>query len=257
MNLAYEAGRSGSRVLVWDLDPQGGATFLFRVRPRVKGGTRRLVGAKGDLAEHVRACDLPSVHLVPADFSLRHLDLHLDDSRRPTERLADLLSGVAERYDVAILDCPPSISLASESVFGAADALLVPVIPSTLSMRTLSQLSDFLDGSLPLSARRPAVLLHGRRAQAAASGGDGRRPGGLAGRSRGVHSERQCRRADGRRARRRAGVRAHLTCGHGLRRPLGRGVGPAVAVNSSPDRHPPSSLARDCRHVGPVRLPRG
>ena len=155
VNLAYEAGRSGSRVLVWDLDPQGGATFLFRVRPRVKGGTRRLVGAKGDLAEHVRACDLPSVHLVPADFSLRHLDLHLDDSRRPTERLAALLSRVAERYDVALLDCPPSISLVSESVFGAADALLVPVIPSTLSMRTLSQLSDFLDHGQPSP---PAVL---------------------------------------------------------------------------------------------------
>jgi cellulose biosynthesis protein BcsQ len=145
VNLASEAGRSGSRVLVWDLDPQGAATYLFRVQPKVKGGTRRLVGAKGDLVEHIRACDLPSVHLVPADFSLRHLDLHLDGSRRPVERLASLLAGVADRYDVALLDCPPSISLASESVFGAADALLVPVVPSTLSMRTLAQLSAFLE----------------------------------------------------------------------------------------------------------------
>jgi len=144
VNLAREAAVSGSRVLVWDLDPQGAATFFFRIRPKVKGGTERLVGAKGDLLEHVRASDIPGIHVVPADFSLRNLDLHLDGRKRPTERLAALLAGVEARYDVAFLDCPPSISLASESVFGAADALLVPVIPTTLSSRTLQQLADFL-----------------------------------------------------------------------------------------------------------------
>lgn len=154
VNLAREAAVSGSRVLVWDLDPQGAATFFFRIKPKVKGGTERLVGAKGALAEHVRASDLPAVHVVPADFSLRHLDLHLDGSKRPTERLASLLAGVDGRYDLAILDCPPSISLASESVFGAADALLVPVIPTTLSSRTLQQLADFLAGQ----ASAPVLL---------------------------------------------------------------------------------------------------
>ena len=154
VNLAYNAGAQGARVLVWDLDPQGAATYFFRVKPKLKGGTGRLVGGKGELAAHVRATDLPGLHLVPADFSLRHLDLHLDGRRRPTERLADLLDAVSDGYDVAILDCPPSISLASESVFGAADELLVPVIPTTLSSRTLGQLAGFLDGR----PGRPGVL---------------------------------------------------------------------------------------------------
>lgn len=154
VNLAYEASRTGARVLVWDLDPQGAATFFFRVKAKVKGGTERLVGAKGELATHVRATDMSAVHLVPADFSLRHLDLHLEATKRPTARLAGLLAAVGDRYDVALLDCPPSISLASESVFGAADGLLVPVIPTTLSSRTLGQLVQFLDGQ-PSS---PAIL---------------------------------------------------------------------------------------------------
>ena len=144
VNLAHEAARSGSRVLVWDLDPQGAATYFFRVQPKVKGGTRRLVSPKGDLVEHLRAGDNPAVHVMPADFSLRHLDLHLEGGKQPVQRLAELLAGLDGRYDVAILDCPPSISLASESVFGAADALLVPVIPTTLSSRTLHQLAEFL-----------------------------------------------------------------------------------------------------------------
>ena len=164
VNLAFEAARTGSRVLVWDLDPQGAATYFFRVKPALKGGTRRLVGGKGHLSRHVRASDLPSVHVVPADFSLRHLDLHLDGRRRPLERLADLLSGVADRYDVAFLDCPPSISLASESVFGAVDALLVPVIPSTLSMRTLVQLSEFLGRQEPAPVLLPYFsMVDGRK----------------------------------------------------------------------------------------------
>jgi len=43
VNLAFEAARGGARVLVWDLDPQGAATYVFRVRPKVRGGSRRLV----------------------------------------------------------------------------------------------------------------------------------------------------------------------------------------------------------------------
>lgn len=156
VNLAYEAAHGGARVLLWDLDPQGAASFFFRIRPRVKGGAQRLVGDRGELGAHVRATDVPGLHVVPADFSLRHLDLHLDATKRPTERLATLLQPLDTGYDVAFLDCPPGISLASESVFGATGALLVPVVPTTLSARTLTQLAGFLEG-LPGA---PALLPH-------------------------------------------------------------------------------------------------
>jgi len=143
VNLAYEAARTGARVLLWDVDPQGAATFFFRVKPFVRGGAERLV-AKGDLGDHVRATDHAGLHLVPADFSMRLLDLHLDGTKRPTRRIGALLGPLAGRYDVAILDCPPGVTLASESVFGAVDAVLVPTIPTTLSRRTLDQLLEFL-----------------------------------------------------------------------------------------------------------------
>ncbi len=53
-----------------------------------------------------------------------------------------MLAPLADEYDYVFLDCPPSISLVSESVFEAADALLVPLIPATLSSRTFEQLRD-------------------------------------------------------------------------------------------------------------------
>ncbi|MGH9282171.1 MAG: ParA family protein [Acidimicrobiales bacterium] len=163
VNLGYEAARAGARLLVWDLDPQGAASFYFRVRARVKGGTERLVGAKGELADHVRATDVAGLHLVPADFSLRHLDLHLDATKRPTERLGSLLAPLHGHYDLAILDCPPSISLASESVFGAAGGLLVPVVPTTLSARTLDQLAGFLAGQPGAPGLLPHFTMVDRR----------------------------------------------------------------------------------------------
>lgn len=144
VNLAHEAAAAGARVLLWDLDPQGAATFFVRVKPSVKGGAERLVSGAGSLAANIRATDDPAVHIVPADFSLRHLDLELDDTKHPTRRLAELLAPVADGYDVALLDCAPGITLTSENVFDAADALIVPTIPTTLSERTLEQLTRFL-----------------------------------------------------------------------------------------------------------------
>ena len=144
VNLAYEAARGGARCLLWDLDPQGAATYLLRTTPRMKGGAERLVGRKGDLSRHVRGTEFAGLELVPADMSLRYLDLHLSRAKRPAQRISALLSSVRDRYDVAVLDCPPGISLSSDSVITAAEALLVPVIPAPLSARTLDQLSDFL-----------------------------------------------------------------------------------------------------------------
>lgn len=147
VNVAYEAAREGNRVLVWDLDPQGAATFYFRIKPRVKGGGKALVRGTRPLDDAIKATDYDDLDLLPADFSYRNLDLVLDGTRKPTRRLAQLLKPLRREYDLVVLDCPPSISLASESVFTAADALLVPLIPTTLSLRTYDQLERFLDTS--------------------------------------------------------------------------------------------------------------
>jgi chromosome partitioning protein len=145
VNLAYLAARDGHRTLVWDLDPQGAATFLFRVVPKVKGGGRKLLRLRTPVERLIKGTDHDRLDLLPADFSYRHLDLALDAFRRPTERLARVLAPLRREYSYIILDCPPSISLVSESVFRTADSLLVPVIPATLSSRTFEQLAALAD----------------------------------------------------------------------------------------------------------------
>jgi chromosome partitioning protein len=154
VNLAYLAAQDGARTLLWDLDPQGASTYLFRVKPKVKGGARKLVGGKSDVERLIKGTDFERLDLLPADFSYRHMDLALDATKKPTRRLARVLAPLADEYDYVFLDCPPSISLVSESIFEAADALLVPLIPATLSSRTFAQLHEVLD----TSADGPRVL---------------------------------------------------------------------------------------------------
>jgi hypothetical protein len=74
VNLAHLAARSGSNVLLWDLDPQGAATYLFRVRPKVKGGSRALVEGTRSLDDAIKATDFDGLDLLPADFSYRNTD---------------------------------------------------------------------------------------------------------------------------------------------------------------------------------------
>jgi chromosome partitioning protein len=146
INLAYLSALEGYRTLVWDLDPQAAATFYFRVRPRVKGGGRKMIQGKRDIDDLVKGTDFENLDLLPADFSYRNMDLILGEAKKPAKQLLRLLSPLSREYDRIFLDCPPSISLVSENIFRAADALLIPSIPTTLSMRTYEQLLEFLDG---------------------------------------------------------------------------------------------------------------
>jgi cellulose biosynthesis protein BcsQ len=140
VNLAYLAAAEGSRTLLWDLDPQGASTYVFRMKPRIKGGGRKLVRGKSDVDTLIKGADHERLDVLPADFSYRHMDLALADSKNPTSRLARVLEPLRDDYEYVFLDCPPSISLVSEGVFEAADVLLVPIVPATLSSRTFDQL---------------------------------------------------------------------------------------------------------------------
>jgi cellulose biosynthesis protein BcsQ len=155
VNLAYLSAADGCRTLLWDLDPQGAASFLFRVKPRVKGGGQALLRGTRTLDDAIKGTDFDHLDLLPADFTYRNMDLLLGGTdTKPTRKLARLLKPLAAEYDHVFLDCPPSISLVSENVMHAADVLVVPLIPTTLSVRTLDQLTEFVAG---FNGHRPDV----------------------------------------------------------------------------------------------------
>ncbi len=155
VNLAYLSAREGARTLVWDLDPQGLPPSIFASSRRSKEAAKSSSRAKRSIDLTIRGTDFEGLDLLPADFSYRHMDLDLERTKRPKQQLARLLLPLALQYDHLFLDCPPSISLVSEGVFVATDTLIVPTIPTTLSLRTLRQLHRHLEDRTP---RKPQML---------------------------------------------------------------------------------------------------
>ena len=143
VNLSFLASLDGANTLLWDLDPQGAASFYCRIKAEVKGGGKKLIDGKTDIEEAVKGTDYENLDLLPADFTYRNLDTFLGQIKDPVNRFNNLLKPFAEEYDYIFLDCPPSISSLSESVFAAADIVLVPTIPTTLSLRTYQQIIEF------------------------------------------------------------------------------------------------------------------
>jgi chromosome partitioning protein len=143
VNLAYLCALSGRATLLWDLDPQGAASYTLRCESVGKASAKKLVAGKRELTELMVASGYENFDVLPSDFSYRNFDVHLSTRKRPTERLLKMSRALRDRYAVLFLDCPPGISLLSENVLRAADALIVPLIPTPLSVRMLEQLRDF------------------------------------------------------------------------------------------------------------------
>ncbi|HHM02853.1 MAG TPA: ParA family protein [Caldithrix abyssi] len=143
VNISYLAARDGRRSLLVDLDPQGSSSFYFRVRPGGGHGTKTLLKGGKKISKNIRETDFENLDILPADMSYRNLDLILDGTEKREKVLQKNLSAFKKEYDYIFLDCPPNITLVSENIFHAADIILVPFIPTTLSWLTYDKLLAF------------------------------------------------------------------------------------------------------------------
>lgn len=143
VNLAYLAARDGLPTLLVDLDAQGSATFYFRIQPKLKRKAKGLSSANQAVLDSVRSTIYDRLDVLPADFSNRNLDLVYDKQKHRRRRLKDMLSAFERDYALIVLDCPPSINVLGENILTAAGHVLVPLIPTTLSLRAHEQLVAF------------------------------------------------------------------------------------------------------------------
>ena len=143
VNLAYALRESGHRTLLIDLDPQCAAAYSFRIRPadpfKFKKGDR----LSGRLRRNIRESDYPGLDVLPSNLAYRNFDILLNRLKKSKKQLREVLAPLSKNYDSLVLDCPPNLTLLSENIFRVADHLLVPVIPTPLSERTLEQLIGF------------------------------------------------------------------------------------------------------------------
>lgn len=145
VNIAWHAANEGIPTLLWDLDPQGAASWLLNSKAKSKAQPKKILSGKTPIGDLVKRTDYDNLDIIPADFSLRHLDQQLavqsEQGKRNT--IAKLVEPFGENYALIILDCPPSFSILTEQIFATADSLYLPLIPSHLSLRTFEQTRDF------------------------------------------------------------------------------------------------------------------
>ncbi len=142
VNLAYLSAKDGYKTLLWDIDPQGSSTFYLHKKQGMEVSLKKVISGKEEISDYVKKTDYENLCILPSDFSLRNLDILLDDVKKSRRKLAEIMKTL-KGFDIVFLDCPPSISLLSENVFYAADILLVPIIPTPLSKRTYLQIVEF------------------------------------------------------------------------------------------------------------------
>lgn len=143
VNLAYCSSKRGYFTLICDLDPQAASTFYFRIKASKNFNANKFIKGGKNIDKNIRGTDFLNLDLLPSKLSYRNFDLALDALKNSTRKLKEIFREVENDYDYLILDCPPGISLISENVFNAADIILVPVIPTTLSVRTYIKLLKF------------------------------------------------------------------------------------------------------------------
>ncbi|MBV9696383.1 MAG: ParA family protein [Gammaproteobacteria bacterium] len=144
VNLAYLCAAAGRPTLLWDLDPQGGATYALRAEAQPGGSAKKLLSGARELPELVLSSGYAHLDLLPADFSYRNFAVHLAAHRHPTERLLRMSRTLRELYGALFLDCPGGMSLLTENVLRASDVVIVPLLPAPLSLRMLEELREFL-----------------------------------------------------------------------------------------------------------------
>ncbi len=156
VNLAHALAASGGRrTLLWDLDAQGGASFLLGSGTERPGRpARKLLAGETDLLAASVETPVPNLRLLAADKSLRRLEVQLAEDAGP-RALRKLIAGLAGEIDRVVLDCPPGFTQVAEQAFRAADLIVEPLVPAPLSERTHEALLEHL---LKHHDGRPRVL---------------------------------------------------------------------------------------------------
>lgn len=145
VNFAYMAAKDGYKTLLWDLDPQGAASYYYDATPIIKSTAKKIIEHELSLADAILQTDYEGLDIIPADISARKLDILLEGNNASKKQLSGLLRSLSRIYDFVFIDCPPGFSMLADNIFYASDAVLMPVIPTTLSVRTYEIVKNYFE----------------------------------------------------------------------------------------------------------------
>ena len=133
----------GRRVLLFDLDPQANATSGVGLE-KIEGASayHALLG-QGGLLDKIQRTAFERLEIIPSEVDLCGADIELPRSDNHLQRVAQAMQPVLEsqRFDVVLVDCPPSLGILTLNAFAAADGVLVPLQCEYYALEGISMLN--------------------------------------------------------------------------------------------------------------------
>jgi chromosome partitioning protein len=144
VNLAYLAAADGHKTLLWDIDQQGSSTFYFKVKDKNYSNIKTLLDKSKALTAQIQYTDFEMLDIIAADNTVKSSDWLTEELKGNKTKLKAILKQIEKNYDFVFIDCPPGFGALTENIFTAADIVLMPVIPTTLSLRSYAMVKDFI-----------------------------------------------------------------------------------------------------------------
>ena len=146
VNLAACLAAVGRRVLLFDLDPQANATSGLGLEKTEGASAYRVLLGDGSLLDKIKSTAFERLEAVPSEVDLCAADLELARLDNHLLRVAESLKPVLDsgRFDVVLIDCPPSLGILTLNAFAASDGLLVPLQCEYYALEGISMMNRVL-----------------------------------------------------------------------------------------------------------------
>ena len=146
VNLAACVAAVGRRVLLFDLDPQANATSGVGLEKKVGASAYLALLGQGGLLDKIQTTAFERLYVIPSEVDLCGADIELARSDNHLQRVTQALRPVLEsqRFDVVLVDCPPSLGILTLNAFVAAHGVLVPLQCEYYALEGISMMNRVL-----------------------------------------------------------------------------------------------------------------
>jgi chromosome partitioning protein len=147
VNLAACSAALGRRVLLMDLDPQANATSGVGLDKTPGASAYLPLLGEGTLLDKVLPTAFENLSIVPSEVDLCGVDLELARGENHLVRFTNILRPVLDsgRFDLVLIDCPPTLGILTLNAFTAADSLLVPLQCEYYALEGISMITRVIN----------------------------------------------------------------------------------------------------------------